>query len=140
MNNMTLQIFNQTNHDIHWMEEVLRTVFKEIEETNPMSIIVMKSDQVMHFNRIYRGLDKTTDVLTFPNDDVHLETLGDVFINYDKVLEQAHAYGHSKEREVAFLAVHGYLHIKGYDHHTEEEEKEMIDKQESILKKAGYVR
>ena len=54
--------------------------------------------------------------------------------------EQAQSYGHSEAREIAFLAVHGYLHVKGYDHHTEEEEKIMFEKQETILTKAGLER
>lgn len=137
---MTLQIFNQSSEDISWIKDVLLKVFQEINEAHPMSIIIMNSEQVQQLNFTYRGLDKTTDVLTFPNDDPSIETLGDVFINYEKVLSQALEYGHSKEREVAFLAVHGYLHIKGYDHHTDTEEQEMIMKQELILKKAGYVR
>ena len=63
-----------------------------------------------------------------------------MFICLDRAREQAQEYGHSIDREVAFLAVHGYLHLCGYDHMTEEEEKIMFSKQEEILRKAGLTR
>src|SRR5690606_41799020 len=80
-----------------------------------------------------------TDVISFPNDE-DPESFGDIFINLEKAFEQAAEYGHSYEREVGFLAVHGYLHLKGYDHHTPEEEKEMFTLQEEILQKANLKR
>jgi probable rRNA maturation factor len=91
-------------------------------------------------NQTYRKISKTTDVLTFPSDQKVFESIGDIFINIDKVVEQANAYGHSEQREVAFLSVHGYLHILGYDHHNDSDEKEMILAQEDILKRAGLER
>ena len=77
------------------------------------------------------------------NDDLEEamnEEIGDIFICLDKAYEQALEYGHTKEREIGFLAVHGYLHLNGYDHMTKEDEKVMFKKQEEILEKVGLTR
>ena len=87
-------------------------------------------------NAQYRGKDAVTDVLTFSEEASAFgsrKNLGDVFISIDKMIEQAYAYGHGEVREMSFLAVHGFLHLLGYDHLDEAGEKEMFAKQEAIL-------
>jgi probable rRNA maturation factor len=137
---MTIQIFNQTDQDVTSYEDVLNHVFSLIEEEKSLNIVIITSEEMQNMNKTFRGLDKPTDVLSFPYDEPYLDELGDIFINLLYMKEQAQSYGHSEAREIAFLAVHGYLHVKGYDHHTEEEENMMFEKQETILTKAGLER
>lgn len=137
---MNIQIFNQTDQDVTAYEDVLNHVFSLIEEEKSLNIIIITSEEMQNMNKTYRGLDKPTDVLSFPYDEPFIEILGDIFINLSYMKEQAQSYGHSEAREIAFLAVHGYLHVKGYDHHTEEEEIIMFEKQEAILTNAGLER
>lgn len=137
---MNIQIFNQTDQDVTSYEDVLNHVFSLIEEEKSLHIIIITSEEMQNMNKTYRGLDKPTDVLSFPYDEPYLDILGDIFINLSYMKDQALSYGHSEAREIAFLAVHGYLHVKGYDHHTEEEELMMFEKQETILTKAGLER
>jgi probable rRNA maturation factor len=133
---------NQTNDDCSHYEQIIAHVFQTVNghEKDEINIIFLNSEQMTAFNKQFRQKDTTTDVLTFPSDEEEIESLGDVLINVDKVKEQAAEYGHSEDREVAFLAVHGYLHILGYDHHNEEDEQKMIEKQNSILNNAGLER
>lgn len=123
--------------------------------------ISIVSNEVIHeLNKEYRGIDRPTDVLSFaleedvdeaPNfnfdsfsdledGNVVSKHLGDIIISFEKTVEQAADYGHSVERELAFLAVHGFLHLNGYDHQTEEEEKEMFSLQEEVLEENGFSR
>ena len=88
---------------------------------------------------------KRQDVLSFPALEGELLLappgyLGDIAICYARAVEQAKEYGHSLERELAFLAVHGALHLMGYDHMTPDEENEMVRRQEEILNKMGVMR
>ena len=92
-----------------------------------------------------RGVDRPTDVLSFPVFDedfgVGYAVLGDIVISYDTAKRQAEQYGHSLERELAFLTVHSVLHLLGYDHETSpEDEKEMFSRQEAILVSMGLKR
>lgn len=135
-----INFINQQQKDITHYEKTIDHVFQTMEDNVELNIIFVDDDQMKSFNQQFRNIDKTTDVLTFPSNDENMESIGDIIINIDKVIEQAKDYGHSELREVAFLAVHGYLHILGYDHHTEDEERVMIDKQNSILKDAGLER
>ena len=90
-------------------------------------------------NKEYRGVDRITDVISFAledNEDIvydNIRMLGDIFICIPQMKRQAENYGHSEKRELAFLTVHGILHLLGYDHMTEEDEKEMFSLQELIL-------
>jgi len=126
--------------DLEHYERIITKVFQTIDEAHEMNVIFLDSEQMRQFNHQFRQRDKTTDVLTFPADDPLMDCLGDVLINIDKVKAQALDYGHSEDREVAFLTVHGYLHILGYNHHQEDDERKMIKKQQSILKNAGLER
>ena len=104
-----------------------------------VSINLVDNNHIQELNFTYRGYDKPTDVLSFNlQDNITDEEedciLGDVVISAEKAEEQAKIYGHTLMQEVAFLSVHGILHLLGYDHETAEAEKEMNEKQEMILK------
>lgn len=103
-----------------------------------INIILVDDAEIKEMNSQYRQKDYATDVLTFP--DGYLNNLGDVFISIEKCKEQAVEFGHSFERELGFLAVHGYLHTLGYDHLTKEDEDTMMKLQENILNKAKLYR
>lgn len=109
-----------------------------------VSITFVNNKEIQELNRNYRQKDQPTDVISFAlQDPIEGEPhiigedlpliLGDIVISVDKIREQAEKYNHSFERELCFLAVHGFLHLLGYDHMTEEEEKSMFQKQERIL-------
>ena len=112
----------------------------------------MNNAKIHELNREYREKDRPTDVLSFPmwekeelDDgtalDGHAVTLGDIIISAEKAQAQAQEYGHSIEREIAFLSVHSTLHLLGYDHEvSEEDEKYMNQKQEEALIKIGLPR
>jgi len=99
----------------------------------------MDDEEIHEMNREYRGVDRVTDVISFAfednNDLVYndIRMLGDIFICIPQMKRQATEYGHSEKRELAFLAVHGILHLLGYDHMNEEDEKVMFALQELIL-------
>ncbi|MBN2268257.1 MAG: rRNA maturation RNase YbeY [Acholeplasmataceae bacterium] len=137
---MRIKIYNQSDFETKKISRLLKKIFRKIKEKNNMSIVFVSLDKIQELNKTFRQIDKATDVLSFPNDDIEDKTLGDIFISLDKAKEQAESYGHSFEREVGFLAVHGYLHLMGYDHHTKEDEEKMIQMQESILKRAKLER
>ena len=104
-----------------------------------MEVIFTTNEQIKDINNSFRQINEVTDVISFPNEDSE-NSIGDVFISIDKALAQAKLYGHSNLREIAFLAVHGYLHLLGYDHLNELEEKAMFALQEEILTKAKIER
>ncbi len=135
---MDIQFFNQTEEQTESAEKLINHIFSFIEEKHEMNIVFLTKEQIQEMNRTYRDIDKVTDVISFP--DQEEDYIGDIFICLDRAKEQAQDYGHSIEREIGFLAVHGYLHLLGYDHHTEAEEKIMFAKQEDILKQASLER
>lgn len=116
-------------------------------------VILTDNDGIRTINKEHRGIDEPTDVLSFPMieysygepciepGDIDPDTgrvfLGDIVISVDKALEQAQKYGHSQNREFAFLAVHGALHLLDYDHESKEDEKIMFSIQEDILEEMG---
>ena len=123
---MKINIHNQSQQSIKEVTKVLKKVFKTIEDPLSMEIILVTQEIIHQMNLTYRQIDRPTDVLSFVNDDQDIDSLGDIFISLDQAILQAESYGHSIKREIGFLAVHGYLHLKGYDHHSEQEEKELI--------------
>ncbi|AUD64999.1 rRNA maturation RNase YbeY [Tenericutes bacterium MZ-XQ] len=137
---MKINIHNQTQEDIKDVVKLLKKVFRPIKEKLSMEIIFVTQEIIHEMNRNFRQIDRPTDVLSFVNDDESIKSLGDIFISLEQAHLQAKDLGHSFEREVGFLAVHGYLHLKGYDHHSPDEEKEMIEMQEYILNKANLKR
>lgn len=126
--------------------------FENIDLDNTeMSLSFVDKNEIQEINRDYRGKDVPTDVISFAlNDETdeieilgleeEINTLGDVIICVEIAKEQAQEYNHSYDREIGFLAVHGLLHLLGYDHMEEEEEKIMFSKQEEILEQFGLRR
>lgn len=104
-----------------------------------LNIIIVDNEYIHKINKEYRGVDRETDVISFALEDddtfvkLPIRILGDIYISIDRVKSQAKDYGHSEQREISFLVVHGILHLLGYDHVKEDEEKVMFDKQERIL-------
>lgn len=108
-----------------------------------VSVSIVTDVEMHELNRSYRGVDRTTDVLSFPLEEqrpIAPTLLGDVVISLRRAQEQAEEYGHSLEREMAFLAVHGTLHLMGYDHETEAEDRDMQERQERVLESLGLGR
>lgn len=109
-------------------------------------VLITDAEEIQSLNRTYRKIDRITDVLTFPAWEGEAilcppdEYLGDIAICYERAVEQAEEYNHSLERELAFLAVHGSLHLMGYDHMTKEDEAAMFAKQEEVLVSLGLTR
>lgn len=136
------------------MNEIKKVLIKaaELEKLPPVSVTIMivDNEQIQTFNRKYRQKDVPTDVLSFPlyenieewvkEDWEDSVQLGDIIISLPKAREQAIDYGHSLKREILFLAVHGFLHLIGYDHETKEEEEEMFALQEQVLSQLGISR
>ena len=109
-----------------------------------LSVTLVDNSFIHDINRDYRHIDRPTDVISFAflDGDEHKDrifqskkmvVLGEIYISFDKAREQAISYGHSLDRELKFLFVHGLLHLLGYDHMTEEDEKVMFALQEEIL-------
>lgn len=163
MKELDIALYDETERvekqHLKLMEKLIISAAKKLElgDNFEVSITVVDNAKIHEINREYRSIDRPTDVISFAiedNDDEDFDVffeqhfsdesdlgefaiprlLGDIFISIDKVEEQAKEFGHSFEREMGFLVVHGFLHLNGYDHQTPEEEKEMFDLQEVILK------
>ena len=120
-------IFNETQEKVENLEvlEPLLTYALEVENVDNLefNVIIINNEEIHKINKEYRGIDRPTDVISFALEDYKdikyendYRVLGDIYISIDKVKEQAKEYGHSEKRELAFLAVHGLLHLLGYDH------------------------
>lgn len=136
---MKINLFNQTEENIDKYEKVLKRIFKKLKDKKNINIILTNDLEISKLNKTFRNIDSKTDVLSFINDE-DSKSNGDIFISLDRVKAQALEYGHSEDREIGFLAVHGYLHLKGYDHETEEEAREMNEITEFILKEVKLER
>ena len=116
-------------------------ILKKLEKEYSASVIFVNPEEIHEINKTYRGIDRPTDVISFAlmdsEDDYEMmeddNELGDIFINVEAIRNQAKEYGHSLRREVCFLFTHGLLHLLGYDHMEEDEEKEMFALQDVIL-------
>ena len=147
-----VEIFNETDEtieDIKILKPLLEYArkYENLEDTElEFSIIIVDNKRIHEINKEYRNIDRPTDVISFALEDSegvepeNYRILGDIYISIDKVKEQAAAYGHSETRELAFLTIHGFLHLLGYDHMEPEEEKIMFAKQEEILNGFGITR
>ncbi len=127
--------------ELQIVEKVLQGALKK-EALNNVSfnLIIVDNDYIHELNKVYRHVDRETDVITFALEDEDSviipqgeRVLGDIYISIDKARSQAKEYGHSFLRELSFLAVHGFYHLLGYDHQTEAEAKKMFQKQEEVL-------
>ncbi len=160
---VTLEWNSELEEEIpgRWIEQLTdllqRTAAAEGITAGEVALTFVDNAAIQELNRTYRGLDKPTDVLSFAlhdevDDDLTIvygeeleaeledDLLGDIVISVERAKEQAAEYGHSLEREIGFLFVHGFLHLLGYDHQDEEAEKRMFGKQERILQEAGLTR
>ena len=142
----------QDSH-IELVEKLLQHAAQQegIEDGSEVSITFVTNEAIHQINREYRDKDQPTDVISFALEELGEgevqiigegipRVLGDIIISTDRTKEQAADFGHSFERELGFLAVHGFLHLLGYDHMTEEDEKVMFGKQDIILSSFGLSR
>lgn len=144
------EIFNETEENLDKemdkLYELLEFALKrEKLENVEFNIIFVDSKTIHEINKTYRNIDRVTDVISFALEDnktIELDhrLLGDIYICVERAHEQAIEYGHSFLRELSFLTIHGLLHLLGYDHMTEEDEKIMFSKQEDILNEFGIRR
>ena len=120
-----------------------------LADSDEVSVVFCDDAYIRQLNRDYRGQDKATDVLSFALDegeepDVHdgpaQHLLGDIIISLDTAARQAEDYGHTLERELAYLAIHGMLHLLGYDHMDEADQQEMRTEEEYVLTRLGITR
>lgn len=150
--------YEQIDQNVEY-ENLINKVVNECFKTEGLdklklyiSITLTVPEVIKEANKKYRNIDKATDVLSFPmfereeleeliknNYDVE-DVLGDLIISIPKVEEQAIEYGHSFERELAYMVVHGFYHLMGYDHMEESDKKEMRQKEDEVLNKLGITR
>ena len=146
-----IMIFNQTSEDIPELDLVKKVLEFGMKKENlnhtSFNVIIVDNNYIHELNKNYRDIDRETDVITFALEDEDsvklpgdMRILGDIYISIDKARSQAIEYGHYFEREICFLAVHGFYHLLGYDHMNEEEEKVMFGKQEEVLSEYGITR
>jgi probable rRNA maturation factor len=160
---LTLEWNNEWEEEIsqQWIDQLTLLLNKagEAEGVNEgeVALTFVDNKTIQELNQSYRGIDQPTDVLSFAmNDEVEddldivfdtdtedlppSDLLGDIIISVERAKQQSEEYGHSLEREIGFLFVHGFLHLLGYDHQDEEAEKIMFAKQERILNEVGLTR
>ncbi|MCL6637521.1 MAG: rRNA maturation RNase YbeY [Alicyclobacillus sp.] len=135
--------------DESFVERVLQAAAAAEQVSGEVSVSLVSDEEIHELNRTYRGVDRPTDVLSFalqegepfPETEAEAGPLwGDVVVSVPTALRQADAYGHSVQRELAFLLVHGFLHLLGYDHAETADEREMFGRQEAVLAELGLTR
>ena len=144
------EVINETNEKIEEIEEIKRVldIAIEIEEVEDISfnVILVSNEYIHELNKNYRDIDRVTDVISFALEDnldmprEEFRLLGDIYISPEKARSHSIESGHSFKREICFLAVHGFLHLLGYDHMIKAEEKVMFGRQELILNEAGITK
>ncbi|MGL5640220.1 MAG: rRNA maturation RNase YbeY [Mycoplasmoidaceae bacterium] len=135
MNKANKFFFNEICYEISKLINIKKCLFFELS--------IIDDFEMQNICKNYYKNKKTTDVLSFPSDEITLKSsnfMGEVFINNDKVILQAKKYEHTYDREICFLFTHGILHLLGYDHQNKDEEKKMFDIQKEILKKINIDR
>lgn len=151
VNDQTETIGEET---IEFIEKLLKHAAEKegLTKDTEISLTFVTNEEIREINREYRGKDTPTDVISFAMEEQgegEIEilgeesmptVLGDIIISIERAKEQAEEYGHSYKRELGFLTVHGFLHLLGYDHMNEEDEKEMFSKQDEILNSFGLRR
>ena len=132
--------------DYEYLYDLLEFALEKLNiENSTFSVILTDDEEVQYLNKTYRNIDRTTDVLSFALNDNGafpgpVNVLGDIFISIPKMKEQAIEYSHSEKRELSFLALHGLLHLLGYDHTKgPKEEEEMFGLQKEILNEKGII-
>jgi len=148
---MNIEVFNETKElldkELDELKKLLNNIcLDEKLGEGEFNVIIVDKEKIQELNKEYRNIDRITDVISFALEDdetIKLDNyrmLGDIYICIEKAKEQANEYGHSFKRELSFLAVHGLLHLLGYDHMNEDDEKVMFSKQEEVLSKYGIER
>ena len=147
---MNIDVINLVNEEIAELGPLKDFLYKVCEDEkldNVMfNVIIVDNEKIHELNKEYRGIDRPTDVISFALEDDHsfnrsdIRILGDIYISIDKVRSQSEEYQHSFKRELYFLAIHGLLHLLGYDHMNSEDEKIMFSKQEEVLSRYGIER
>ena len=137
------EIINDSGKDVKEtdiLKDYINYVVKKLAlEKCEFNIILINNEKIHKINKEYRNVDRETDVISFALEDEmdvkysDFRLLGDIYISMEKVYSQALEYGHSNVREICFLATHGILHLLGYDHMNEVDEKEMFKLQEELL-------
>ncbi len=149
VNRMEYELSNLTDETVDTtnMERVIDEVSRELKVKNGLvSFVFVNNKKIREINKEYRGIDRETDVISFAfmdediNPDTDYTNYGEIYISLEKTLSQSLEYGHSFDRELCFLTVHGLLHLLGYDHMTKEDEKVMFSLQDKILNKLGIER
>lgn len=145
-----VELIKKVDEEIEELEEVRKFIdfaLKDQKLDNVVfNVIIIDNEEIHKINKEYRGIDRPTDVISFALEDddsfvvMDKRILGDIYISIDKAREQATEYGHSLLRELCFLTIHGILHLLGYDHMEENEEKIMFELQERILNDYGIKR
>ena len=132
--------------DYEYLYDLLEFALEKLNiENSTFSVILTDDEEVHYLNKTYRNIDRTTDVLSFALNDNGafpgpVNVLGDIFISIPKMKEQAIEYSLSEKRELSFLALHGLLHLLGYDHTKgPKEEEEMFGLQKEILNEKGII-
>ena len=136
-------------------QKVIEKCYQEEKLNNTklcVNIILTDPKNIKEANKKYRNIDKETDVLSFPmfekkeleqkianKEFIHEDVLGDIIISIQKVKEQAEEYGHSFERELSYMVVHGFYHLMGYDHIEEQDKKIMRPKEDKILNELDII-
>lgn len=155
--NLEIDFFDETNtladEEVAQIERIINFAADKlkVEDESEISITFVSNERIQEINREYRQKDKSTDVISFAMEELgegevevlggnQPRILGDIIISIPKAKEQADEYGHSFLRELGFLAIHGFLHLLGYDHETEEDEKEMFSLQRELLEEYGLKR
>lgn len=147
---MNIEVINLLDRKVELLDELkdfLEKVCHDEKLDNVMfNVIIVDNSKIHEINKEYRGIDRETDVISFALEDdksfnrTDIRILGDIYISIDKVISQSEEYGHSFKRELFFLALHGLLHLLGYDHMKKEDEIVMFGKQEEVLKRYGIER
>lgn len=125
-------------YELNKIEKYCNYLNKALKNEKTFTIVAMADEEIHQINNEFRGVDRPTDVLSF---EEHIDDyLGDILISIETTKAQALEYGHSYERELLFLITHGFLHLNGYDHMNDNEEKEMFDLQRQLLNEYGVER
>lgn len=152
---MELDVIDETGtleeSQVQLLEDIVQfaAIFLKLPLSTECALTIVDNASIQVINRDYRGKDVPTDVISFALDDDDSDNfandllphhIGDIIISIDKAKEQAVDYGHTLDRELGFLAVHGFLHLNGYDHMTPEDETEMFSLQNEIFTAFGLER
>ncbi|RRN73198.1 rRNA maturation RNase YbeY [Peribacillus simplex] len=154
---LAIDLMDETNEVTEEAQRLVESILQfaakkeNIEKDTELSVTFVDNERIREINKEYRHKDSATDVISFAleemgEDEVEIvgvempRILGDIIISIERTKEQAEEYGHSFDRELGFLALHGFLHLLGFDHMNEEDEKEMFTKQKEILEEYGLSR